>query len=260
MNPKGREYQGQHNDDGEEHGVGTYKSRTYYNPETELYEAGHIYTGQFNNNYAEGIGIKLYNNSNTKNEIYCGEYKQNKRNGIGCTKFVTGGMFIGEHKNHIIDGFGVFITWEGLKFIGHCYDSGTTSNGKWYDKNDNEIDIIKLGYTPTGCKYSKDTKTWPTGAKYTGTMRNGKQHGFGTMIFDNGNEYIGFWKNGKMEGQGNMLWTQGSETYIGNWKNGEMHGQGVYTSTDGRKFVGEMINGKEDNGTLQDSTLSWPKK
>ena len=153
----------------------------------------------------------------------------------GCTKFVTGGMFIGEHKNHIIDGFGVFITWEGLKFIGHCYDSGTTSNGKWYDKNDNEIDIIKLGYNKFGVKYGRETKISPTGAKYTGTMRNHKPHGFGTKISEDGLTYVGEWKNGKKHGQG---------TYI----NQLLGSNGVTKS--GRKFVGEFREDKEWNGNI----------
>jgi len=274
----GRQYFGEYKED-KEHGIGTYQSQS------------HVYAGQFNNNYAEGIGIKLYNNSNTKNEIYCGEYKQNKRNGIGCTKFATGGMFIGEHKNHIINGFGVFVTWEGLKFIGYCLGSRATSKGKWYDKNDDEIDIIKLGYDKFGSKYIGETKIWPSGKKYTGTMRGGLRHGFGTMNFNNENVYIGFWKNDKMEGQGTITFLDGGkyvgefkngqpdgqgtytvskelfagdqyvrspklgDQYTGEWKYGEMHGQGVYTSTDGRKFVGEMKNGKEDNGAL-----SWSKK
>ena len=249
MNPTGREYQGQYNEDEEEHGIGVYKTLPYFNPKTKLYEAGHTYAGQFNHNKVEGVGVKVYNVFNSENEIYCGEYKNNERNGIGYTKFVTGGVFIGEHKNHIIDWFGVFITWEGLKFIGHCYNSGTTSNGKWYDKNDNEIDIIKLGYTPTGCKYSKDTKIWPTGAKYTGTMRKGKPHGLGTKIWENGTTYTGFWQNGKQEGQGTMTYQYG-DTYVGEWKTGYKHGQGTYTSTDGRTFIGEFKNNHEWNGNI----------
>jgi hypothetical protein len=258
MNPKGREYQGQYNDDDEEHGIGIYESMYAHNTKTNLYDACHTYAGQFNHNKAEGIGIKVYNVFNNENEVYCGEYKNNKRSGTGCTKFVTGGMFIGEHKNHIIDGFGVFITWEGLKFIGHCYDACPTLNGKWYDKNDNKINIIKLGYTPTGCKYSKDTKTWPTGAKYTGTMRNGKPHGLGTKIWENGNTYTGFWKDGKMEGQGNITYQFG-DTYVGELKAGKRHGQGTYINRrlgeygitkSGRRFVGEFKEDKEWNGNI----------
>jgi hypothetical protein len=266
MNPEGREYQGQYNDDGEQHGIGIYKSQPYLNPKTNLYEAYHIYAGQFNNNCAEGIGIKLYNTFNTNNELYCGEYKNNERNGIGYTKFPTGGIFIGEHKNHIIDGFGIFITWEKLKFIGHCYNkspliwcrNSTQSAGKWYDKNDNEIDIIKLGYTPTGCKYSKDTfarfecngsKTWPSGAKYTGTMRSGRPHGLGTKIFEDENTYTGFWQNSVIEGQGTMTYRYG-DTYVGEWKDGKRHGQGTFTSIDGRMFVGEFKENHEWNGNI----------
>jgi hypothetical protein len=258
MNPSGREYQGQHNDDGEEHGVGIYESMYSFNTKTNLHDTCHTYAGQFNHNKAEGIGIKVYNIFNNENEMYCGEYKNNERNGIGYTKFVTGGIFIGEHKNHIIDGFGVFITWEGLKFIGYCYDSCPTPNGKWYDKNDNEIDIIKLGYNKFGVKYGRETKISPTGAKYTGTMRNHKPHGFGTKIWEDGLTYVGEWKNGKQHGQGTMTYQYG-DTYVGEWKNGKKHGQGTYinqllgsngVTKSGRKFVGEFREDKEWNGNI----------
>ena len=249
MDPEGREYKGQYNDDGEEHGIGIYESEPYLNPKTNLYEAGHSYAGQFNHNKAEGIGVKLYNIFHSENEMYCGEYKNNERNGIGYTKFVTGGIFIGEHKNHIINGFGVFITWERLKFIGYCYNSSPTPNGKWYDKNDNEIDIIKLGYTKIGKHIDGDTIVWPTGAKYTGTMRNWKPHGLGTKLWENGIAYTGSWKDGKMEGQGTMTYQFG-DTYVGKWKNGFHHGQGTYTSLDGRTFIGEFKNHHEWNGNI----------
>ena len=224
---------------GKEHGIGLYGSR--FNDGNYR----HCYVGEFNNDKVEGMGIKSYSNT----ELYVGEYKNNERNGIGYTKFVTGGIFIGEHKNHIINGFGVFITWERLKFIGYCYNSSPTPNGKWYDKNDNEIDIIKLGYNEFGKHIDGDTIVWPTGAKYTGTMRNWKPHGLGTKLWENGIAYTGSWKDGKMEGQGTMTYQFG-DTYVGKWKNGFHHGQGTYTSLDGRTFIGEFKNHHEWNGNI----------
>ena len=100
---------------GKEHGVGLYESRFRdFNMPT------HRYAGQFNNNKVEGIGIKIWTYS-IYNQIYCGEYKNNQRNGMGYCKLPTGASFIGEYKDNILDGFGTLITYEGLKFIGDVY-------------------------------------------------------------------------------------------------------------------------------------------
>ena len=40
--------------------------------------------------------------------------------------------------------------------------------------------------------YSKD----PTGGKYTGTVREGRRHGFGVCWYKNGDVYEGEWKQG----------------------------------------------------------------
>ena len=179
--------------DGKEHGIGTYTSRN----------GRHKYIGEFNKDRAEGIGVKIYETRAKPTEIYCGQYKNNERNGLGYWKLPTGAVFIGNYKNHYPKGFGMMITWEGLKFIGHVnssWNADVCSNGilqgTWYDQEDNEIDIRKLGYDY------------------------------------NGNKYEGEWKDGKKNGQGTLTTPDGSK-YVGGWKNGEKYGQGTWTSTVG---------------------------
>ena len=61
----------------------------------------------------------------------------------------------------------MLITWEGFKFIGYVENWGAV-NGKWYDQNNNEIDITKLGYNENGLKYVgefKDGNPW-NGTEY----------------------------------------------------------------------------------------------
>ena len=101
--------------DGNEHGIGMYETSTFYNNKKNIYEPFQRYVGQFNNNKAEGIGIKTYSQ---RNEIYCGEWKDNERNGLGYWKG-SGATFVGEYKDHRPNGFGMLITWDGFKFIGY---------------------------------------------------------------------------------------------------------------------------------------------
>ena len=194
--------------DGKEHGTGTYTSKN----------GRHKYTGEFNEDIAEGIGIKLYQHGGK----YCGNFKNNKRNGLGYWKLPTGAVFIGNYKNHYPKGFGMMITWEGLKFIGHVnssWNADVCSNGilqgTWYDQEDNEIDITKLGY------------------EY------------------NGNKYEGEWKDGKKHGQGTYTWSNG-DVYEGEWKDNNPNGQGTLTFPDGTTYEGEFKENKPLNITEYD--------
>ena len=253
-----RNYVGDHVG-GREHGVGMYETRFIY--KTPL----HRYAGQFNDNKAEGIGIKLYDEGK---EIYCGEYKNNERNGSGYWKLRTGATFVGEFKDHTPNGFGMIITWDGFKFIGYVR-SWSAQSGKWYDQEDNEIDITEFGYNkhgskfvgewngqgtftyPDGTKYvgefkwgikhGRGTITYSDGRKYEGEFKDGKRNGHGTLTFSNGQKYVGEFKDGKRNGQGTFTYPDG-DMYEGEWKNDEENGLGVMTYPDGHKYVGEWKN------------------
>ena len=228
--------------DGKEHGIGMYQSRG----------GGHKYAGQLNEDRVEGIGIKIWDYTEPT-EIFCGEYKNDERNGIGYWKLPTGAMFIGEHKNHIIAGFGMMITWDQLKFIGYV-SIWSAIKGTWYDQEDNEIDITKLGYEYSGNKYKGDWKngkkngqgtiTYPDGTKYVGEFKEDSFHGQGTITYPDGIKYVGEWKNGNREGQGTWTHPDGTK-YVGEFKDEKMNGQGTYILPDGKEYVGEFKDGKK---------------
>ena len=254
---------------GKEHGIGFYKSRG----------GTQLFAGEFVENNATGLGIKLYvneNNTLTYDGKYCGEYKNNKRHGVGCWQF-NNISFIGNFENNAPNGFGIMITWEGLKFIGKVSNFLAVS-GKWYDQEDNEIDIIKLGYEKDGSKFlgkiegntGNGTLTYPDGRKYKGVFeyiskwqikkgkcvwsdgrsydgewKNGKQNGYGITLFSDGTVYEGEWKDGNPHGKGTKTGADGSK-YEGKWKDGVTIGQGTYTWSDGKKYVGEWKDGKRN--------------
>jgi len=86
------------------------------------------------------------------------------------------------------------------------------------------------------------TDNYPSGSRYIGEWKDGKEHGQGIFIWADGEEYIGQWMNGKKHGQGTYTFPDG-EGYIGQWKNSEKHGRGTYTYPSGAKYVGEYQNG-----------------
>jgi len=236
----GRNYIGDYVD-GNEHGIGMYEARIRNNTPLQRY------AGQFNDNKAEGIGIKLYDKGN---EIYCGEFKNNKRNGLGYWKLPTGAIFVGEYKDRSPNGFGMLITWEKFKFIGYVVHWKAQS-GKWYDQEDNEIDITELGYNKDGSKYVGDDKmhgqgtfTFPDGTTYVGEHKDGKMHGQGILTAPNGEKYEGEFKDDKWHGQGTHTSSYGIK-YTGEFKDGKRHGLGTYILPDGEKYVGEYKDGEK---------------
>jgi len=83
---------------------------------------------------------------------------------------------------------------------------------------------------------------------YTGTFRDGKQHGTGTLTFADGRKYRGEFRNGAMHGKGVKTWPNGSR-YEGQWKRNLPNGEGARLWPDGSKYTGHWKNGKY-HGTL----------
>lgn len=93
--------------------------------------------------------------------------------------------------------------------------------------------------------------------KYTGEVKNGIPHGYGTMVYTDGARYEGDWKDGLRDGQGTYLYTDNGVDYgkyVGNWKNNKKNGQGILTtssSSSTSEYIGEWKDDKKDGqGTI----------
>ncbi len=96
--------------------------------------------------------------------------------------------------------------------------------------------------------------TIETNRKCKGDCINGK----GTSFFEHKDTkilYTGSWKNSKENGNGTIYYFNGNKKYEGAWKDGFMHGQGqLFDETTGNLvYKGQFVNGlKEGAGTLID--------
>lgn len=99
--------------------------------------------------------------------------------------------------------------------------------------------------------------------KYTGEVKNGIPHGYGTMVYTDGARYEGEWKDGLRDGQGTHTYstfTIDQGKYVGEWKDNKKNGQGTLTisssSRSHSEYVGEWKDDLEHGqGTLTDSYL-----
>ncbi len=110
------------------------------------------------------------------------------------------------------------------------------------------------GACPTGFASGRGVTQWfrsgQPGARFEGTLRDGKRQGRGVYIFFNGNRYEGEFVDDKRQGRGVFTWTNGSR-YDGEWRNGERHGRGVFTEADGSRYDGEWRDGvRQGRGIL----------
>lgn len=68
----------------------------------------------------------------------------------------------------------------------------------------------------------------PDGFRYEGELREGKQHGTGSIIWASGERYDGGWREGKPHGHGAYV-AAGGEAYEGVWRDG------CFSNRDGRR-------------------------
>jgi hypothetical protein len=88
--------------------------------------------------------------------------------------------------------------------------------------------------------------TSPRSLVYSGSFKNGKMHGSGTLTYESGYKFVGNWLNGQLI-SGNGLLFDGENSYEGQVANGKFNGTGTYT----------YINGKQLKGTFKDGNLSY---
>ena len=150
------------------------------------------------------------------------EHVENKCK-LGIFKNLMNDKYIGENKNKIKEGYGIYYCSNGSKY-----------EGEW--KNDK-----REGY---GIYY------FSNGDRYEGQYNNDKREGYGIYYFSNGGKYEGEWKNDKRKGYGIMYYSNG-DRYEGIWKNSKKKGNGIMYYSNGNKYKGEWNNGKKGGYGIQ---------
>jgi len=222
----GREYFGE-TKNMKEHGIGFYNIDIFKQK----------FVGEFIDGKAHGLGLKIQGPGRDWQRTIVCEYDENDHVGMGAYKWANGAKYIGTYKNGVAKGPGMFITHEGLKYIGNFSldddivgvknigmkgaDYWIRGDGKWYNQKDEEIDITQYGYDIHGFKRIYNKEIWPNGTWYEGQ-------------FDDNNLYSGFGR----------YWYSATRYYEGEFKDGFFHGYGLDYYDENNYMEGQFVNGE----------------
>ena len=184
-----------------------------------IFNDGTEFCGIFNDNILQNYG--KYTNINQKNK---GNLSKNDKE-IIITDNINYEEFIGEYKDYVADGFGIY-----KNFI-----TNLSITGKFNYKGICGIGIevsAEGGYTYKGefnnnKKEGLGTIIWEDGNKYQGEFKDNQLSGYGIIEYPGQKFYQGEIKNGRMEGFGEFFW-KNDKRYIGNYKNDKRNGFGVF--------------------------------
>ncbi|CAK1581608.1 unnamed protein product [Parnassius mnemosyne] len=131
--------------------------------------------------------------------------------------------YVGEWKNDLKHGKGLFLTI-----------SGKLYEGDWYN----------------GYRHGFGTLCYrlPNGTfrlEYRGDWVRGKPDGIGWCYYRNGDIYFGFWRRGHRHGYGKM-WYNNSTVYVGYWYMNDREGLGMLVQDDGNRYEGQWKSDKRN--------------
>ena len=133
--------------------------------------------------------------------------------------------YIGEYKDYVPNGFGIY-----KNYITNLKITGIFKNNTFSDIGIEES--AEGGYTYYGDfinnkKEGYGTMIWKDGAKYQGEFKNNQANGYGIIEYPDNKYYQGEVKNGRMDGFGEFFWKD-EKRYIGNYKNDKRNGFGIF--------------------------------
>jgi hypothetical protein len=83
----------------------------------------------------------------------------------------------------------------------------------------------------------------PDGARYYGSLRNGKFDGHGKLEWDNGTVYEGGFRDGVFSGRGKLRASDG-RSYSGEFARGQFDGRGRFEAPSGEIYEGDFVAGE----------------
>ena len=190
-------YEGETNEDGEEHGQGRAN-----------YSDGSVYEGEWVNGKKEGHGKICFSSGG----VYEGEWKNDKQDGFGSFQYANGRVYEGTFQGGDRHGFGSY--WyppKGDALLGNVYV------GEYAGDTHQTIRTVHEG----GVKQGKGIYYYGDGRVYDGEYLGGEREGLGTLYYVDGRAATLRFRTGAPVGKG-IQWSakKDSTTAVRLW-NGE---------------------------------------
>ena len=153
----------------------------------------------------------------------------------GCKLVSTTQKYIGELKDNIREGYGVFtypnsfFRYEGEWHHGvrHGYGKLKMRDGSYYEGEWKHGEIEGMG-----------VRHWnSSGNTYEGEFEDGELNGKGQMVYGNGDVYEGSWCDNKREGEGILTGSNGA-VYTGLFHAHRRHGEGKQVYSESEEYDG----------------------
>ena len=191
----------------------------------------------------KGTDYRKWNNCYSQYKFprieYKGEWKNGNFHGKGVLKEAWGGIYFGDFKNNLADGYGRQEEVDGTWWEGEVKDDRLNGQAQYYSSRSkclskgNFVDFDLNGKGEIICE---------SGYKALGNFKNDELDGQGIEIYSNGTKKEGQFIDGYLNGKGEIHWKSGSYE-SGNFVNGELDGKGIYITKNGNKYVGDFKNG-----------------
>ena len=177
---------------------------------------------------------------------YKGEWNNGNFHGKGVLKEAWGGIYFGDFKNNLADGYGRQDEVDGTWWEGEVKNDYLTGKGKYFFPSSKclyEGIFLKMalngegkiscegGYEEVGL-FKNDQLNgygyikYKDGSTKEGNFVDGELNGYGKQIYSNGTIKEGNYKNDELEGKGEIKWGDGA-TEKGNFVEGNLHGKGT---------------------------------
>ncbi|XP_029444135.1 ALS2 C-terminal-like protein isoform X2 [Rhinatrema bivittatum] len=161
-----------------------------------------------------------------KNALYEGDFAWGKPHGKGTLKWPDGRNYVGDFKEGLEDGFGIYLVPHSSEDGYDCYKC------HWREGKMQGYGI---------CEYSNETV-------YKGYFKDNLRHGFGVLetsvSIKHPFKYTGHWDGDKKMGYGIWDDIESGQRYIGMWQNDQRHGTGIVVTQSGVCYQGTFLMDK----------------
>ena len=165
---------------------------------------------------------------------------------------VDGSQYCGEWRNNRKEGKGVQVYRNGNKFDGFFANDKRHGQGSFFVKRGTRLRLQYSGEWSEDKKHGLGTYHFESGNRYEGSWEHGVIQGWGIMYYENEDRYEGDWVDNKRNGTGTLYLANG-DRFQGNFSDDKKEGPGTYYYVSkNQRLDGEWVNDVPKTGMVSE--------